>query len=320
MFTTVFVAGTFDHLHAGHVVLLQRAFAEGERVIVGLTTDEFVKKFKNQTGDSVISPFDTRKAALSDWLTGRGYSERATILPINDPHEPATSENWDAIVVSAETAPRATIINEIRKAHGLKPLAIVVVPMVNAEPGGAVSSTRIRSGDIDAAGRRIMPEELRELLAKPIGEIKRGSDIRSSFLAHKNDIVITVGDVTTSTYLGTGNFPSLAIVDLKVNRQQIKSLEDYKFGEGIVTQRIQSGPGYIAEKAIDAITSWSKNGGKVPMNIVIDGEEDLLVLPVVLLAPIRSVVYYGQPNQGVVEVLVSQDKKARAQELLAKFQ
>ena len=47
MYKHVFVAGTFDGLHAGHQAILVRACADGERVTVGLTSDEFVKKIKN---------------------------------------------------------------------------------------------------------------------------------------------------------------------------------------------------------------------------------------------------------------------------------
>lgn len=38
---TVITYGTYDLLHKGHVLLLQRARALGDRLIVGLSTDEF---------------------------------------------------------------------------------------------------------------------------------------------------------------------------------------------------------------------------------------------------------------------------------------
>ncbi len=39
--TTIITYGTFDLLHKGHIRLLQRAAAYGDRLIVGLSTDEF---------------------------------------------------------------------------------------------------------------------------------------------------------------------------------------------------------------------------------------------------------------------------------------
>ncbi len=53
--------------------------------------------------------------------------------------------------------------------------------------------------------------------------------------------------------------------------------------------------------------------------IKIEGEEDLLALPLVLLAPLESVVLYGQPDQGVVLIRVTETKKNEVLTLLKKF-
>ncbi|MDH5459907.1 MAG: adenylyltransferase/cytidyltransferase family protein, partial [Candidatus Bathyarchaeota archaeon] len=45
-FGTVAVGGTFDEFHRGHRVLLMKAFEVGEQVLIGLCSDEFVKKLK----------------------------------------------------------------------------------------------------------------------------------------------------------------------------------------------------------------------------------------------------------------------------------
>jgi hypothetical protein len=42
---------------------------------------------------------------------------------------------------------------------------------------------------------------------------------------------------------------------------------------------------------------------------MIDGEEDLLALVAVLYAPEKSLVVYGQPNEGMVVVEVTKEKK-----------
>jgi D-beta-D-heptose 7-phosphate kinase/D-beta-D-heptose 1-phosphate adenosyltransferase len=45
----VFTNGCFDILHAGHVVLLEEARARGDALIVGLNTDESIRRLKGPT-------------------------------------------------------------------------------------------------------------------------------------------------------------------------------------------------------------------------------------------------------------------------------
>lgn len=43
-FHTVAIAGTFDRLHKGHRFFISQAFKFGRKVIIGLTSDKYVKK------------------------------------------------------------------------------------------------------------------------------------------------------------------------------------------------------------------------------------------------------------------------------------
>ncbi|CCE22429.1 glycerol-3-phosphate cytidylyltransferase [Methylotuvimicrobium alcaliphilum] len=58
---TVITYGTFDLFHVGHVNLLQRARALGDRLIVGVSTDEFNL---NEKGKTTIVPFEHRVKVL----------------------------------------------------------------------------------------------------------------------------------------------------------------------------------------------------------------------------------------------------------------
>lgn len=60
MMTTIITYGTFDLLHKGHIRLLQRAAAYGDRLIVGLSTDEF----NAGKGKRAYIKFDDRKLML----------------------------------------------------------------------------------------------------------------------------------------------------------------------------------------------------------------------------------------------------------------
>lgn len=61
MAVTVITYGTFDLFHVGHVRLLERLRALGDRLVVGVSTDEF-----NATkGKKTVIPFDQRVEILS---------------------------------------------------------------------------------------------------------------------------------------------------------------------------------------------------------------------------------------------------------------
>ena len=57
-----------------------------------------------------------------------------------------------ALVVSEETGSKGAHPNELRAERNLPPVEIVVVPMVLAKDGKAISSTRIKNSEIDSSG------------------------------------------------------------------------------------------------------------------------------------------------------------------------
>ena len=150
-FKTVGLGGTFDELHKGHRVLLIKAFDIGERVIIGVSSDEFVRKMKkpHQT-----ARYEQRTRELRDFLGRERMLQRAEIIPIDDAYGGVLlhRDPIEALVVSRETEPVAFKINERRKEIGIAPLEIVVIDMVPSENHKAISTTRIRAGEIDREG------------------------------------------------------------------------------------------------------------------------------------------------------------------------
>ena len=146
----VAVGGTFDELHRGHKTLLTKAFEVGEKVVIGLSSDEFVAKIGKP---HKTAAYNARKKELQTFLTQSGLAERAEIVPLNDPFGLTVSgKGLKALVVSRETEQTGQKINQIRQKTQLPPLDIVTVEMVPAENCGAISTTRIRSGEIDRNG------------------------------------------------------------------------------------------------------------------------------------------------------------------------
>ncbi len=149
-YNKVAVGGTFDELHRGHETLISKAFEVGEKVVIGLSSDEFVSKMSkgHQT-----ATYAERLKELQAYLERTGLANRAEIVPLNDPYGLTISgKGLDALVVSKETEVIAEKINEIRGKARLKPLKIITVNMVQAENYVPISTTRIRKGEIDRNG------------------------------------------------------------------------------------------------------------------------------------------------------------------------
>ena len=149
-FDTVALGGTFDEFHKGHRALLKKALEVGNHVIIGLCSDDFVKKLRKPHR---IMPYKKRLEELKLYLRKNGVLEKTEIFPLNDPYGVTVSrKRIDAIVVSKETEPRAHEINETRRSKGMSPLRIVVINMILAEDHFPISSTRIWLGEIDREG------------------------------------------------------------------------------------------------------------------------------------------------------------------------
>jgi cytidyltransferase-like protein len=149
-FRKVAVGGTFDELHKGHRSLLVRAFEVGEIVLIGLCTDEFVKKMGKP---HVTASYEARLKELQAFLEKSSLTGKAEITPLNDPYgKTLTDKCIEALVVSEETEKIAETINQKRSEKSLPQLKIVTISMVPAENYTPISTTRIRKGEIDREG------------------------------------------------------------------------------------------------------------------------------------------------------------------------
>jgi pantetheine-phosphate adenylyltransferase len=150
-FRTVGVGGTFDELHKGHRALLVKAFEVGERVIIGISSDEFARKLSKP---HVTASYPQRLRELKRFLNDCGWVQRTEIIPINDAAGGVLLSEGpiEALIVSRETESTARKINEKRKEIGLSPLEIVVIDMIPSENHAPISTTRIRCGEIDREG------------------------------------------------------------------------------------------------------------------------------------------------------------------------
>ncbi len=150
-FRKVAVGGTFDELHKGHRILLLKAFDLGDCVLIGLCSDQFVRKLGKP---HTTASYNERLRELQSFLSKLGVTERSEIVSLNDPFGPTITDKCiEAVVVSEETRTNAEKINNERMKKGLKSLKIISINMVPSEDCSPISTTRIRKGEIDREGR-----------------------------------------------------------------------------------------------------------------------------------------------------------------------
>lgn len=159
-----------------------------------------------------------------------------------------------------------------------------------------------------------LPDSLREQLKIPMGVLLLEKDATKQNIVkyiQNNSFVITVGDRTTEKMINFGLIPSFQIIDSQEKRVK----RELPSGANIVTDLTCDNP--AAEIAEDSIRTIKKAfSSKPPVRLVVNGEEDLLVIPVCIHAPKNSVVMYGQPNEGLVIVEITSEIRNKAQKLL----
>jgi len=166
-----------------------------------------------------------------------------------------------------------------------------------------------------------LKEEERGAFKKPFGKIYSSlSEIKNTLEKYKNNhqLIISIGDVTTLNLIKEGIIPDIGIIDEQIERK--KSPMDNEFGYDHVELNAANPAGTITPelcKIIKKAIGLYISGFNVL--IVVEGEEDLAVLPCVIIAPPGTVVLYGQPGEGVV--LCEVDKfKDKTDEFLDKFE
>jgi|TARA_B100000586_G_scaffold77255_1_gene54308 pantetheine-phosphate adenylyltransferase len=148
-FDLVAMGGTFDVVHSGHMALLDKAFSISSKVIIGLSSDQLAKK----RGKNLTSDYPKRLSLLKSVIEKNFPNSSYEISKLENDFGPAVIEgSVKALVVSEETSGKGIRLNELRAERNLSPVRIVVVPMVLAKDGKAISTTRIKNFEIDDSG------------------------------------------------------------------------------------------------------------------------------------------------------------------------
>lgn len=318
--------GTFDHFHQGHKAFLSGQLQASKKVLIGITSDAFIAAHKKEK----LETYETRVAQVREFLQTQHAVERIEIQKIEDIYIPDAWKSYpiEAIAVTKDSMAGADGINAQRINEGLSPLPIYSIPYVLAEDGMRISSSRIRNGEINREGKLffrsewkthtlVMAQELRETLAKPFGTLFSTIEEILQEDIHPRDLV-SIGDVVTHDLQKHNVGQKISVVDLVVQRKQYYSdIAEHGFSSSISVLSVTNPSGCITPQLVQAVeASIAKEGKSI---ILVDGEEDLAVLPFVLLAPLHYHILYGQPHKGIVLISVSEEKKQMAKSIVDKF-
>ncbi|MEK7559151.1 MAG: pantetheine-phosphate adenylyltransferase [Patescibacteria group bacterium] len=330
-FDTSVLGGTFDHFHKGHKKLIDCGLSLSERLIIGITSDEYVKKLKTNNEElRTFENFEIRKKSVEGFLNNITPG-RFEILEIEDLLGPTLDKSFqaDAIIVSQQTKDGALKINEERLRKDLGQLKIEISPNVLTEDGKLISSLRIRNGEIDRNGKLyidpswtrsdlVITDEIRSLLKKPLGKLLAQIDAEN--FKNFEGSIISVGDETSRILNELKISADISVIDFKIAREKrFSDIKELGFLGDEEVVKVGSPAGIISKDLLKVVTGIFGNTTKKRRIILIDGEDDLSVLPLILASPLGNCIFYGQPEEGIVKIDINEQIKARIHKIVSKF-
>jgi inosine/xanthosine triphosphatase len=155
--------------------MFRAAGARASAIFVGVTDGALANRARS------IPAVSVRMDAVRAAFAALQFDGDLVVRPLTDAGGPATTGDYDGIVISPETRSGASNINNTRRAAGLPDLKIIEVPHVLAQDWLPISATRLARGDIDAAGHRLSPVRVAVGSQNPV-KVKASLDEMSSLL------------------------------------------------------------------------------------------------------------------------------------------
>lgn len=300
------LGGTFDHFHAGHQALLAGAGAVAERISVGMVVNPSQSE---KLWPASVQSLETRKTAVSRYL--ESLTIDAKVMELSDQAGTAASdESMDCLVVTADTLAGGRAVNTLRRKNGLSSLPLIEVPLVMADNGEPISSTRIRAGRIDRQGRVFqsvinstieLSQSMKQQLRIPLGQVVDQPCCEQR---------LVVGDTTLQRFIDEGWDYDLAVIDGKKARQPYTPLV---VKPSLMDLTLINPPSHLTTMLVEGLSTALRQQLQY---VFVEGEEDIAALVLVLLAPLGWGVYYGQPDGGMVEWVVTEEQKRQALEIV----
>jgi len=157
---------------------------------------------------------------------------------------------------------------------------------------------------------RKVPEENRDLFKEPLG-----GDLKEKELTviDRKSKMITVGDVVSLTAVKHGIIPDLSIYDGMTERKEMTEFAALVKNRGWEETVVRNEAGTITAELITAIKNALNGKNEI---VRVDGEEDLAVIPCILLSPIGTNIIYGWPGKGMMLIVTDESIRKKAQYLM----
>lgn len=324
-FKHAILGGTFDHLHLGHERFLANAFSQAEIITIGLVTSPLTSKPHAEQ----IEAYSVRQHNLINYLNHLNLFYRYQIIPLTDIYGTSlTDSSIEAVFITKSTQANAQLINDSRAKLSLPPLTLVTLPFAYGDDNQIISSSRIREGTINRLGHSYfnyfqthktyhLPDHLRAKLQEPLGTVTSDLSQLGAVLP-KDVLIISVGDIVSINLKTAGYSPVVCIIDHQSRRTHLadEKITQYfpQIHSTLVNPAGTINPDF-GDLLLASLTTYQKSHES--QVIMVDGEEDLLALPAILLAPLGALIIYGQHNLGVCVIKITEAIKSLAEEYLS---
>ncbi|MBI2123884.1 MAG: pantetheine-phosphate adenylyltransferase [Candidatus Wildermuthbacteria bacterium] len=303
------LGGTFDHFHKGHERFILFAAHIAQRLQIGITTQGFIQ---NKPLAYLCQEYEERARAVEEFCVGHNIPFE--IIPLHNAYGPTLEGSViEALCVTKETELGGVLINKTRKERGLPEFPIYVCDYYLDELGRPLHSVDIRAGKVNREGRvyeRILYNTLtlnkrqRDFFTKSQGTVLQRFE-RSS-----KEGVFAVGDATLEYFVQHALPYQLGVYDKKRKRIRVDSSVIDALKPDVAVENKAGSISFELTSTLQAALQ------KRLRHVFVEGEEDLATVALVLLLPLGSLVYYGQPDIGIVEIRVTEKIKDRFYEVL----
>jgi uncharacterized protein (UPF0218 family) len=161
--------------------------------------------------------------------------------------------------------------------------------------------------------------QMRAQFKKPLGTLIQGTPketmkkLEEIVKQEMPPKIVAVGDIVSRNLHAYKITPQIVITDNHTLREKIEAIV---FSDKILVH-VKNPQGTITKEAMAAVQD-ALSGDK-QVQIMVEGEEDLLTIAAVLYAPENALIIYGQPNEGIVVIKVTSEKRTKITKTLQKM-